>query len=321
MLNIGIVGTGNIATNVYGPLFKDIPDIQLWSVLSRQFKNAQDYATTFNAAAPNPIFTDLNSFFKDPLLDAVIICVTDKLHYKYIKHAVENNIHVMCEKPIVHDEFHLNLLEQLLNDSPIVLSTCLQHRWHNGISLLRNKILAQHVLGKVHHMRVSWRNNIHDKNNWRASSKTNNMWSTAAMGPHCFDLVRWFMSPIHGEPKIIRNIHGSPFWNADNDEISSTLIGYSSGAIAEVFTSVLGQPNSSIEIIGSEGHVTATDVLGAHGQGSILINDEELNFEPQNPFKGLMNNFIDSISKNKVPECNIKVASENVRDLFRAFNL
>jgi len=44
MFNVGIIGTGNIASNRLAPAVANVPGVQLWSVLSRDLSRAASFA-------------------------------------------------------------------------------------------------------------------------------------------------------------------------------------------------------------------------------------------------------------------------------------
>lgn len=317
MINLGLIGAGKIACEVYGPLLNKIDGVTLWSVLSRSRESGEKFANAFKAKSKSPVHTNKNDFFDDNDLNGVIICAPDRLHYQFIQKSYEKRKHVLCEKPIVVNINHLIGIEKMLgNDTGQVFGVCLQHRFHSGIRLLRKEIIENGAIGRVHYMRVSWIN-VANNNNWRAFRRLSDMWSSVAMGPHCFDLVRWFMTPFHGEALEIKKSVGSPHWKAENDELSSTTTKYSSGAIAEVFTSVIGQNQSSIEIIGENGVARAENILGAHGGGKVYLDGKELTYQIEDPFELMLLNFLEAIQGAAQFECNLNIAAANVRDILR----
>ena len=50
---------------------------------------------------PSQIYNNFDKMLKNEKLDALLICSPSKFHYEYIKKSLNNNLHVLVEKPVV----------------------------------------------------------------------------------------------------------------------------------------------------------------------------------------------------------------------------
>lgn len=94
ILKIGIIGTGRIARR-FVKESKYVSGIEVEAVISRNIENSKRFSEEFEIKIYTDNFLD---FIKE--VDAVYIATPHNTHYKYIKESLNNNKHVLCEKPI-----------------------------------------------------------------------------------------------------------------------------------------------------------------------------------------------------------------------------
>lgn len=94
IIRIGIIGSGRIA-NRFVPEAKYVSGINSEGVYNPNLESAKAFANRFELK----FFTnDINYFFEN--VDAVYIASPHNTHYGYIKQALSNGKHVLCEKPL-----------------------------------------------------------------------------------------------------------------------------------------------------------------------------------------------------------------------------
>ncbi len=105
-LRIAAIGVGNRGfDNLLAVATENI--VALCDVDTRYLKQASD---RFPDAE---VFCDYRELFQRAELDAVVISTPDHSHALPIRLALERNLHVYCEKPLVHNLRELALIEQL----------------------------------------------------------------------------------------------------------------------------------------------------------------------------------------------------------------
>ena len=134
-----------------------------------------------------------------------------------------------------------------------------------------------------------------------------------AVGTHCLDLARWYLRPGCGEIERAHALTSSPVHHSPHDETALVALRFASGATADILCSVLIRAGRSIELYGEAGTARAEDVLGPHGGGRIVINDQELAYTPVDPYRGELQDFVDAVAHGRAPEVDGDEGLANVR--------
>lgn len=111
---IGIIGSGRIAER-FVPEVKLVSGINVQGVYNPNFNSANDFAKKWQIES----YKELNEFWNN--VDCVYIASPHETHYDYIKRALENGKHVLCEKPMVLVKKQAEELFKLANGKKLVL--------------------------------------------------------------------------------------------------------------------------------------------------------------------------------------------------------
>ncbi|WP_203623162.1 MULTISPECIES: Gfo/Idh/MocA family protein [unclassified Lacticaseibacillus] len=96
MLNVGVIGLGNIAQKAYLPTYATMQDTVQWYLDTRDLGKLTKLANQFRLTAAG---TDLQAL--DSLkLDAVMIHAATPAHYTLVKHFLERDVNVYVDKPL-----------------------------------------------------------------------------------------------------------------------------------------------------------------------------------------------------------------------------
>lgn len=91
---VGVIGTGRIA-NRFMPEAKLVSGINVQGVYNPNRGSAEQFAKRWEVNA----YTDLDELFK--AVDLIYVASPHETHYSYVKAALRNGKHVLCEKPMV----------------------------------------------------------------------------------------------------------------------------------------------------------------------------------------------------------------------------
>lgn len=94
-MKIATIGTGFIVERFLDAV-RQVEGAECYGVYSRTEEKAQNLAGKFNVEAT---FTDIDEMMTDVNYDIVYVASPNSLHYEYVKQALENDKHVICEKP------------------------------------------------------------------------------------------------------------------------------------------------------------------------------------------------------------------------------
>ncbi len=106
-MKIATIGTGFIVERFLDAV-RQVEGAACYGIYSRTEAKARNLADSFNAEA---IFTDMDEMMKDENYNTVYVASPNSLHYDYVKMAIENGKHVICEKPFTST---LRELEELI---------------------------------------------------------------------------------------------------------------------------------------------------------------------------------------------------------------
>ncbi len=136
--------------------------------------------------------------------EAVAIVTPNHLHYKFAKALIENNFHVICEKPMTITVEEAEDLQRLVEKHKITFS--LTHTY-TGYPMVRQmrELVQKGVLGKIHRIDAQyyqgWMNNIIYENGhtdsaitgvWRLDPKQSGASSCIGdIGVHAFNLIEY----------------------------------------------------------------------------------------------------------------------------------
>lgn len=295
-MNIGIIGTGNIANTGHAPAIKALKNLDLVSVLSRDIESAKKFAESHSFSLK--LYDKSEDFVSDQDLQLVIITSPDGLHYEQAKACLQAGKHVLLEKPmtleVVESEELIKLAEQ--NDLVIAIGFHLHH--HNGHRKIKS-LIESGAIGEVRHIRAIWAWPAGDDSNWRAHTELTKWWSLSGVGSHCIDIARWYANDLDDFTKLEAVLTHSVY-QGPHDETALVSAQLTSGVTVDITSSVLfGTPNK-LEIYGTKGTITTKDTMGRDGAGDILLNDESIDFKAISPFINQIENVVNAIS-NKEP--------------------
>jgi 1,5-anhydro-D-fructose reductase (1,5-anhydro-D-mannitol-forming) len=254
----------------------------------------------------------------DQELDAVLIATPDKLHAQQAVASMKAGKHVFVEKPMATDVESAKAMIEASKQYRVHLGVAYHNRWHSGhrkvVEMIRNGEVGRHI----RHARVHYTWDGGPATNWRASPEVGRWWSLAGNGTHCLDLIRWIMVSTCGEVESLKSMISKSVWKGPHDETAIVSLRFESGATAEFCSSALFDSPSRLEIYGSNGYAICENTLGRHGAGSIRTHEGEVPFNPVNPYRLQIEDFISAIRENRSPEVDGQEGLRNVELLVAA---
>lgn len=143
IIRLGVIGSGRIAVR-FAPEVKYVSGTNLEGVYNPRIESARKYAEQFELK----FYTDdLDTFFDK--VDAVYIASPHNTHYEYIRKALEQGKHVLCEKPMVLQTAQAEELYHLAKDKDLVLLEAIKTAYAPGFL----KLLAIAKSGRIGRIR------------------------------------------------------------------------------------------------------------------------------------------------------------------------
>ena len=139
-------------------------------------------------------YHDWKELTKSEEIDGIIIATSPESRFELAKEALENNKHLLLEKPVA---LNSEEIEELQRISLIKnLSVCIDFEYRAvPLFLQTKKIIDENFLGKIYLIKLDWlmgsRSDPNRAWNWY-SLKEKGGGVTGALGTHAFDILNWF---------------------------------------------------------------------------------------------------------------------------------
>lgn len=202
-LRAAVIGCGAISGNH----LKNIPAAggTVCALCDPDRAAAEKRAAEFGLSVP--IYADFAALLEQEKPDVVHICTPHYLHAEMIVAALEQGIHVLCEKPLAIREAQLRTVLEAERKSTAKLGVCLQNRYE--ANFLKLKDYADHgVLGAAG--TVIWDRDAA----YYASGAWRGKWATEGGGVminqalHTLDLLQWLCGmPTHVTAHCANDLH------------------------------------------------------------------------------------------------------------------
>ncbi len=149
-INVGVIGTGGIASNQHMPALEKQPDVKILAVCDVNEEAAKRAAERFNV---NHIFTDYKKLLEMAEIDAVHVCTPNFLHMPPTVDALNAGKHVMVEKPIARNAIEGAEMVAAAKKNKKKLMVAQNMRFDGGSQTLK-RIIDAGELGEIYFARV-----------------------------------------------------------------------------------------------------------------------------------------------------------------------
>ncbi|SHS64270.1 putative dehydrogenase [Mycobacteroides abscessus subsp. abscessus] len=147
MLTIAFVGFGNAVVNYHLPYLERRDNIKVKSIFRREEDRLGD--TERETWYPSIQFTtNFQEVLDDPEIELVVICTHVDSHAYYAKLALENNKHILVEKPFASSVDEAKEIFDLAKSKGLI-AMANQNRRFDGDFLTLKKVIESGVLGQI----------------------------------------------------------------------------------------------------------------------------------------------------------------------------
>lgn len=259
--NIGIVGTGDIATQFVTQIDKSKYSIH--SVFNRNEVSLKRFTDIHNLSNG---FSDYQLFLKDENLECVYIATPNQTHYEYVKEAILADKHVLCEKVMVLEGHQAEELYTLAKKHNVILLeavTLFYMPMYHQVSTL----LKEGILGKISGSNIMF-------GSCKEYDPTNRFFSLEKGGGALFDIGTYALSAAVYLMGTDLSVLASEVVMSETgvDEKSVTLLKNKNNELASVSLSFRGKMPKQIVLTGDQGYLVIDDFPRAE-VGTIYFND------------------------------------------------
>jgi predicted dehydrogenase len=173
---------------------------ELEAVYSRSKDQAKSFAEEHGC---NKTFDSLDSFFADPVLQAVYIASPNSLHYTQAKQALQAKKHVLLEKPATSTPEELDDIFMVAKENGVFLIEAFRHTQEANYKLLQKLVNDERRLGPIYGASFTYASYSSRYNNVLAG-ETPNIFSLDFSGGSLVDIGVYpiaFAVALFGEPE------------------------------------------------------------------------------------------------------------------------
>lgn len=241
MVNVGIIGAGNIAEKMARTIIAS-PDAHPYGVAARHLDKAKNFADRFGFDNAYGSYEDL---CRDPKVDLIYIATPHNFHYPHAKLALTHGKHVLCEKALTINASQAQDLMNIASEKGLTFVEAIWTRYMPLNIKLKDMIQAG-VIGKIHAIHSTLAYPIQDKERLK--------------DPHLAGgaLLDLGVYPIH----FVFSMLGNNYQKMDSqltknylgvDLQTSIILTYPDGAQAYIHCSMSSGPYSHTCILGEKG--------------------------------------------------------------------
>ena len=193
ILNVGLIGFGLSGRYFHSPFLTTNPLFKLKTVVERSKNEAQEFDPSIENAR------SVDELLSDNAIDVVFICTPNDTHFPYAMDALENDKHVVIEKPFASSEDEARQLIELAERKGLVLTAYQNRRWDSDFLTIK-KLLAEGKLGEVleYECRYDRFRPVVPTESWK-EKKVPVGGNVYNLGPHLIDQAL----VLFGEPKTV----------------------------------------------------------------------------------------------------------------------
>lgn len=202
-------------------------------------------------------------------VDAVIVCSPNNLHAKMSIAALENNKHVLCEKPMGTSFKETKQIVEAAKLTGKTLKCGFNHRHHPGISQIK-KWFDEGSIGELSFMRCRYGTcgRVGYDKEWRAIPEISGGGELVDQGPHVLDLFNWFT----GGFSEVTGFTSTSYWNSPVEDNAFGLLRTFKGQIATMHVSWTQWTNLfSFEVFGKDGYLKVEGLGGSYGVEKAIL--------------------------------------------------
>ena len=240
MINVAIVGTGNIAhLHIPGLLeFKD--RCRIVALCDIYPEKAEKIKKEFNLDESVEIFSNHKDMLSSDIkIDVVHVCTPPYVHASISIDCMNDGKNVLVEKPMAASIEECDQMLEAEKKNAVTLGVIAQNRFRNGVYKLK-KLAESGLAGKINLARVDsqwWRAHCYYDLWWRGTWEKEGGGPTLNHAVHHIDMLNWIegRSPVEATAVLTNVMHD----NAEVEDLSLACVKYEDGSLAEILASVI----------------------------------------------------------------------------------
>ena len=294
-VRVGIIGPSWWVNYWHLPALQNHPDAQIMAVCGATAREEAEVKARYGPTAR--FYSEMEQMLDEALLDGVVVCTPNDLHYPATMAALTRGLHVTCEKPVALNAEQAQEMAETAKAKRLLGMTNFPYRDNPCVQTFR-RLIAEGYIGKPLHVSGQYHGGfgLRRAPNWRALRARSGAGILGDLGSHLIDLARFItgdeftavcghtLTTLWSEdreeaPTLART--EDPRVGERNDDSCTFLAEFAGGAQGIFHTSWVAYQGASvqyqeIEVYGSAGRLRFTaDHSGTWLRG-MRLNDRRM---------------------------------------------
>ena len=181
-------------------------------------------------------YSDYETMIKSESLDVLFVCMTNDIAPKATCYALENGLHVFCEKPPGKNVESIEKVLEVESRNPkLKLMYGFNHRYHESV-IDAFEIIQSGELGRIINLRGVYgkaKMITFSQDNWRTKRAQSGGGVLLDQGIHMVDLMNYFAGNFEDVQSVVTN----SFWNFDVEDNVYAIMKTQEGVVAMLHSS------------------------------------------------------------------------------------
>ena len=311
-MNFALIGCGRIS-QTYLEAISSIPECVVKGVADVCTQAAKTAAKRYGCKA----YTDYRTVLNENHVDAVVICTPPNTHAEITTFVLENNIHVLCEKPLAINSEQASLMVDTAEKKDCLIMMASKFRYVDDIIKAKN-ILDSGILGEIVLFENVFCSKVDMRDRWNSDRNIAGGGVLVDNGSHSVDIARYLLGPIT-EVQAEEGKRVQKLGVEDTARLYFRTASETMGAV-DLSWSLFKERESYVEIFGTEG------VLSIGWKSSKFRQSEEVDwvvfgkgYDKLSCFKKQLENFVGSIKGRDLPMITPTDSLESVKVIEAAY--
>jgi predicted dehydrogenase len=229
MENVGIalVGAGNIAQSIHLPILTKLSNVSVLAVCDKNLSKAKAVAEKFGIPHACKSIDELAQIDG---IKAVDICTSTDAHLEATIACIENDFHVLVEKPLARSSHEATLINTAAKKQNVKLMVGMNHRFRTDTVMLKNYI-EQGQLGSIYYVKCGWLKPRSSDAKWIAQAEKSGGGVLIDLGVVMIDMLLH----VFGY-KEVRSVNASMYYHTTRsvEDVVVATINFADGSVASL---------------------------------------------------------------------------------------
>ena len=239
-------------------------------------------AAVSTCGTPPRATASLDRLLADDTIDAVYVATPNHTHAPIVEACAAAGKAVLCEKPLAESVAAAERMVDACRRHRVPFATAYDQRWHPAhraiAAMIRRGELGQITQARVHYacwLPPAWSPSEQPHDNWRIDAARAGGGAGIDLAPHGIDLLAMLLGQpfdeLHGLTQTA--VHD---YRVDDGAVLMGRLGQTLASLHVGYNCPDALPRRTLELVGTGGHLVATNTMGQTPGGSVVVTDAAL---------------------------------------------